>query len=90
MSLCDFINSLSFRYLTEAHTWIARSQIILDALVDQVNQVTVLTDQNRYEQVALKMKQNLVSKYFLTEKLMYTLLSIVFVEKTISNLSSRL
>ena len=74
MSLCDFINSLSFRYLAEVHTWIARSQIILDALVDQVNQVTVLTDQNRYEQVALKMKQNLVSKYFLTEKLMHTLL----------------
>ena len=53
------------------HTWIARSQIILDALVDQVNQVTVLTDQNRYEQVALKNETKPRQQICFNGKLMY-------------------
>ncbi len=59
-NICAYMNGLDFR--RKKITWIARSQVILDALVDQVNQVTVLTDQNRYKQVALKIEQNFVNK----------------------------
>lgn len=37
-------------------TRIARAQIVLDALIDQIDQITVLADQNRYKKITLKEK----------------------------------
>ncbi len=42
----------------ESFTWIARSKIVLDALIYQIDQIAVLTDQNRYEQITLKENNN--------------------------------
>ena len=40
---------------SEAHVnGVPGAQVVLDALVDQVDQITVLTDQNRDEQIALE------------------------------------
>ena len=45
----------------EAHVnRIPRDEVILDAVVDQVDQVAVLADQHRYEEISLRKKDNTV------------------------------
>ena len=39
---------------------IPRDEVILDAVVDQVDQVAVLADQHRYEEISLRKKDNTV------------------------------
>jgi hypothetical protein len=41
-------------WLQHFFTWIARSQIVLDALINEIDQVTVLTDEHRNEQITLQ------------------------------------
>ena len=50
-------------------TWIARAQIVLDALVDEVDQITVLTDQNRYKKITLRKKRNMLSKHIFVNRI---------------------
>ena len=45
----------------EAHVnRIPRDEVVLDAVVDQVDQVAVLADQHRYEEISLRKKDNKV------------------------------
>ena len=46
----------------EAHVnRIPRDEVILDAVVDQVDQVAVLADQHRYEEISLRKRDNTVN-----------------------------
>ena len=45
---------------------IPRDEVILDAVVDQVDQVAVLADQHRYEEISLRKKDNTVHVQYLS------------------------
>ena len=49
-------------------TRIARAQIVLDALIDQIDQITVLADQNRYKKITLKEKTDTVEIYVIIKQ----------------------
>ena len=54
---------------------IPRDEVILDAVVDQVDQVAVLADQHRYEEISLRKKDNTVQFMYSTSHKMESLLS---------------